>query len=106
MPSPVQASIPIELTLNLTATHTFLSAGLSDTNAPEDFIEDVAIDAVLYETYERDATSPSGWKLIPIDILRGVDTTNPHVILLLDNLLMCVNDAAEEALLAEVGDGE
>jgi len=105
MPSPITASIGVELTLNLTAVHTSISAGLSDTNAPEDFIEDVAIDAVLYDYYapEREGLN-TGSRVLTRDILRGVDITNPHVILLLDNLLMCVNDAAEEALLAEVGD--
>lgn len=110
--TPVSASIPIELTLNLTGVYqppipmtppSYASGG----DPPEaECVEDMVIEAVLFESYERippdeGTIVATRRRLITHDLLDGVDTSNKDVIRLLDNLLALVYREAEEALIED-----
>ncbi len=108
---PLTTSLPIELTLNLTGTYQPASRAPARRGEPptepdnEESIEDLAIDAILFEGRESLAAlclaGRSRRAIVTWDLLQGVDTSNPHVQRLLENLLACVNDAAVEAFFAE-----
>lgn len=107
--TPLTIDIPLELTVTLTAAHQRISPGMSDTGQSEDIIEDIAISALLYDHYEfsppdSGTTSGTYHRIRTDDLLADVDTSNPHVQQLLSNILACVQSAAEEGFLAEVGE--
>lgn len=105
--TPLTIDLPLELTVTLTATHQRISPSMSDTGQGEDIIEDIAISALLYDSYEWDnsASPEAGYRRIRTDdLLANVDTSNPHVQTLLSNILACVQNAAEEGFLAEAGE--
>lgn len=109
--TPTSASIPIELTLNLTGTYqpamrapAHMGEPPTEPDDPE-CVEDIVIEAVLFETHEScEAMKKAGRvsrAFITHDLLTGVDTSNPHVVRLLDNMLALVYREAEEALIEE-----
>ncbi len=102
MSTPISTTLSLELTLHLTGLYHAPSAMNSDTGGA--FVEDAAIEGLTYE--EWDGVSPSiGAKRTynTIDLLAGVDTSNPEVLKLLGNLFAAVEaDAMEE--LAQKGE--
>jgi len=64
-----------------------------------DYCEDVAIAELTISVRDPSVpnpTSPGYWR--ELNVLDGVDTSNPHVIRLLSNILDCVIDEAQDEL--------
>lgn len=112
MSTHVTASIPIELTLNLTGVYqppmrapAHMGEPPIEPDDPE-CVEDIAIAAILFESYERvppdeGTTVATRRRLITHDLLDGVDTSNKDVVRLLDNMLALIYREAEEALIED-----
>lgn len=103
MPTPVSADISVDLNVSLTAVHQ--RASRADTSEGYDnSIEDIAISDIFLSVRDGWAKpfSASDTMQIPkwrnVSLLTGVDTADPNIQLLLQNLLELVLPQATEAL--------
>jgi len=104
-PLPVTASFLIELNATVEGVYqpyipatgpSYASGGDPPSG---DYCEDVAIAELTISVRDHSIptpTTPGYWR--EVNILKGVDTSNPHVIRLLSNILDCVMGEAQEEL--------
>ena len=91
---PTTATTYIEIGVNLAGVFQRGYAATHTEPGERDGFEDITIEGLFFEETLRKE----------INLLEGVDTTNPHVRRLLDNILNALGEAADEALMEEVGE--
>ncbi len=97
MPTLTFTALSIELLLHLTGLYHAPSAMNSDTGGA--FVEDAAIEGLTYDEWDGVSSSIGAKRTYNrVDLLAGVDTSNPEVLKLLGNLFSAVERDAMDAL--------